>query len=124
MTVFNLYLYHLINDVFKILKFRTPISIYSLFSLSNRIGKETLLLTSTPSTSYVSRASTAWNIVRQKLSISELTTTTSQTKSLMRNIIFSTQNSGEPNDWNKELNNLIYAYKNINLAPNSTGKIS
>ena len=31
MTVFNLYLYHLINDVFKILKFRTPISIYSLF---------------------------------------------------------------------------------------------
>ena len=29
MNVHNLYLYHCINDVFTILKFRTPISLYS-----------------------------------------------------------------------------------------------
>ena len=113
MNVHNLYLYHCINDAFKILKFRTPISLYSLFNLSPRIGKETFALTPKPSDSYVYRAGTIWNIVRQKLTISEFTTTVSYVKSSTKNIILKTQKQGEPDDWNKLLNNVSNAHKNI-----------
>ena len=64
MTVYNLYFYHCINDVSKILKFRTPISLYSLFELSSRIGKETLIIMPKSSDSYVRRTAAIWNPVR------------------------------------------------------------
>ena len=113
MNVHNLYLYHCINDVFKILKFRTPISLYSLFNLSNRTGKDTYILTPKPSSSYIYRGGTIWNIVRQRLSVTEFTTTTTQIKSSIKRIIFETQKLGDSNDWNNSLNNLGSAYKNI-----------
>ena len=113
MNVHNLYLYHCINDVFKILKFRTPISLFSLFDLSPRTGKETYALTPKPSESYIYRAGTIWNIVRQKLAVSEFTTTVSHIKSSIKNIILNTQKLGESTDWNNLLNNLSQAHKNI-----------
>ena len=36
MTVHNLYVYHCCMDTFKTLKYRIPISLYSLYLLSNR----------------------------------------------------------------------------------------
>ena len=36
MTVHNLYVYHCSMDTFKTLKYRIPISLYSLYLLSNR----------------------------------------------------------------------------------------
>jgi len=113
MNVHNLYLYHCINDVFKILKFRTPISLYSLFNLSNRIGRDTLILTPKPSNSYIYRGSIIWNIVRQRLSITEFTTTTSHIKSSVKHIILDTQKLGDSNDWSNHLNNLGLAHNNM-----------
>ena len=115
MNIHNLYLYHCINDIFSILKFRTPIALYSLFCLSNRIGKETYAITPKPSTSYVYRGSTIWNIVRQRLTISEFTTPASQVKSSIKKIILDTQKHGEPNSWNNHLNNLTHAHKNSSI---------
>ena len=115
MNIHNLYLYHCINDTFSILKFRTPIALYSLFCLSNRIGKETYAITPKPSTSYVYRGSTIWNIVRQRLTISEFTTPASQVKSSIKKIILDTQKHGEPNSWNNHLNNLTHAHKNSSI---------
>lgn len=113
MNVHNLYLYHCINDVFKILKFRTPISLYSLFNLSNRIGRDTLILTPKPSNSYIYRGSIIQNIVRQRLSITEFTTTTSHIKSSVKHIILDTQKLGDSNDWSNHLNNLGLAHNNM-----------
>ena len=113
MNVYNLYLYHCTNDVFKIMKFRTPISLYSLFELSSRTGKETLIRTPKPSDSYIYRAGALWNTARQKFHVSEFTTTPSFVKTTMKNLIFKVQAQGELSDWNKFLNNLSHAYTNI-----------
>ena len=60
MTIYNLYLYQIINCTYKILKFRIPISIYSLFKLSNR--KETLLhMPKRYSENFIYRATSIWN---------------------------------------------------------------
>ena len=112
MNVHNLYLYHCINDIFKILKFRTPISLFSLFNLSSRTGKETFVLTPKPSEGYIYRAGTIWNVARQKLSVLEFTTTVSHVKSSIKDIILKTQKIGDPTDWNNLLNNLNQAHKN------------
>ena len=115
MSVYNLYIYHCVNDVFKILKFRTPISLYSLFELSTRIGKDTFVRTPTPSDSYIYKASTMWNIVRQKLNVSEFTTSPSSSyiKSSIRKLILKAQTQGELADWNRLTNNLSQTYKSI-----------
>ena len=51
LTIHNLYLYHTCNEVFKILKYRTPISLYSLYIRSTR--KDSLLITPTSSHHYI-----------------------------------------------------------------------
>ena len=72
LTVYNAYTYHMTLEVFKILKYRTPMSIYSLFTLSSR--KDTLLITPSlaHNSSFISKANTIWNLVRQKLKLYEL----------------------------------------------------
>jgi hypothetical protein len=62
MTVHNLYFYNCAIDTFRILKFRTPIALFSLFDLPNRQG-------------FIHRASTIWNFAGQKLSVNEFTVT-------------------------------------------------
>ena len=110
MTIHNLYLYHCINDVAKILKFRTPISIFSLIDLSKRTGKETLALPPKPSDSYAYRATAIWNAARKKLSLLEFTFTTSQIKTSLRKAIFSAQSQGEPLQWEKTTNDIKYVF--------------
>ena len=54
LTVHNLYIYHCCLEIFKILKFRTPISLYSRYSCSKR--KPTLILTKTPSMHFIHKS--------------------------------------------------------------------
>ena len=49
MNVRNLFVYHRFNEIFKILKFRTPISLFEIFELSKRNDRETRLITPEPS---------------------------------------------------------------------------
>ena len=113
MNIFNLYIYHCINDIYKILKFRCPISIYSLFNLSNRIGKETLIVKNTSPDSFIGRAGAMWNIARQRLPAKEFTISPSYIKSTLKKLIFNTQKLGTESEWDKLLNNLSQAYKSL-----------
>ncbi len=109
LNVHNLYLYHCANDIFKILKFRNPISLYSLFDLSTRNGKETFLITPTPSDSYIYRASIIWNFVRQERLLDDFTTEHSNFKSSIKKYIINIQKEGDCHEWNASLNNLNHA---------------
>ena len=99
LTLFNLYNYHTTVEVFKILKYRTPISLYLLFTTSHR--KDTLLITPSSSHDFVHRSSTLWNLVRQKFKIFEFSLISigilkTQSKSFMLNC----QKTGDFTVWN------------------------
>ena len=72
MNVCNLFIYHCSNEIFKILKFRTPICMFEIFTLSNRNGRETRLLTPYPSKSLFYVGSLIWNVVRDLIKIYDI----------------------------------------------------
>ena len=65
MTVRNLFVYHCFNEIFKILKFRTPISLFEILELSTRNGRETRLLKNPePSLNFRYQAALIWNVAK------------------------------------------------------------
>ena len=65
LTIYNLYHYHSCIEIFKIMKFRTPISLYSLLQLSTR--KQSLLLLPQSTNLFVYQSSKIWNKIRSQL---------------------------------------------------------
>ena len=63
----NLYLYHSFTEVFKILKFQSPISLFQLFSLSNRDTRLMLLMPKVKleksRVNFLSSTSRVWNSI-------------------------------------------------------------
>ena len=59
LTVYQLYTYHCTLEMFKIVNLRLPISLYSLFNMSNR--RENYFITPNPSTSFVYQSAFMWN---------------------------------------------------------------
>ena len=59
LTVHNLYRYHCILSIFKIIKLRQPISMYSIFNRSNR--HDDLLITPNPSIMFCYQSEFLWN---------------------------------------------------------------
>ena len=101
LTVHNLYKYHTVLLIFKILKFRTPISLYSCFNVSRR--KDTLLLTPWPSINFIYQAACIWNIVRTLLGIiSDFSVKHSKTKLDLRKLLQRRQQLGDQNEWSDE----------------------
>ena len=72
MNVRNLFVYHCFNEIFKILKFRTPISLFEVFELSKRNGRETRLITPEPSLNFTYQAALIWNVAREVLQLDDL----------------------------------------------------
>ena len=97
MTVHNIYSYHCVIELLKILKFRLPIALYSQFVLSKR--KDTLLLTPTPSTNFIYKSSILWNSVRIKLSIIDFSINVNTTKNKLKTLLLSNQCSGDAVEW-------------------------
>ena len=64
MNVRNLFVYHCFNEIFKILKFRTPISLFEIIELSKRNGEKTRLITLEPSLNLTYQAALILNDVR------------------------------------------------------------
>ena len=62
LTVYNLYRLRCIVELFKIMKYRLPIAIYSLFTRSKR--KDSLIITPAPSHNFTYKASWLWNLFR------------------------------------------------------------
>ena len=72
LTIHNLYSYYCAVEIFKIMKFRSPISLYHQFELSAR--KETLIITTHPSHHFVYKAGLIWNAARKLLQIFDFST--------------------------------------------------
>ena len=96
MNVKNLYIYHCANEIFKILKFRTPISMFELLNLSTRAGKATLLVTPNPSNNFFYFGSLIWNVVRDLVKMYDLNSKTFSIKSGLKKQILEIQCEGDP----------------------------
>ena len=105
MTVENLYYYHCAMDMSKIIKFRRPISLYSELKLSDRPGKETLLITQTFADSSLSSEIAIWNSIRQKLKVNDVRFKMCWFKSSLRSLIYSCQLIGGEDEW--EVSNFL-----------------
>ena len=110
LSIFNLYIYHTTMEVFKILKYRTPISLYALFTRSHR--KDTLLITPSSSHHFIYRSSELWNLVRQKLKIIDFSATKiGSLKCSLKSLISRFQKFGDCMVWNDNEVNVKNALK-------------
>ena len=109
MTVHNLYVYHCSNETLKIMKYRTPISMFNVFKTSNR--KTTQMVTPTPDIQYAYNASKTWNWVRQVIkSNTDIMTFLFhlQMQKLYLRITYSClKKMGNPCEWNKYREKLV-----------------
>ena len=101
LTVQNLYNYHCCIETFKLLKFRTPIILYSLLSISNR-NNSMMLLTPTPSTDFMYNGPSHWNIAYKKLlpdSQYDQSTKLSLVKNQLKNLLLTNQKKYDVVEW-------------------------
>ena len=61
LTVHNLYTYYTALEIYKILKLRNPMSIFSMYTMSKR--KPTLIITPSPTVYFVYKSAVLWNLV-------------------------------------------------------------
>ena len=99
LAIHNLYYYHCATEAFKLLKYRTPISLCSLFSLSRRPGKNTFLLTPRPSNAFIYKSSIALNSARQRLSIPDFSLSICALKTRLKSLIHAQQSRGDLYNW-------------------------
>ena len=99
LAIQNLYYYHCATEAFKLLKYRTPISLCSLFSLSTRPGKDTFLLTPHPSDAFIYKSSVALNSARQRLSIPDFSLSLATLKTRLKLLIHAQQSCGDSYNW-------------------------
>ena len=106
LTVHNLYKYQTLSSTYKILKLRTPISIYSCFKTSYR--KEHLLhMPVNVSGSFIYNATSLWLTFlacSEGSLIKDFTVGLGCIKSIFKDLILSRQRMGDQNDWCEELN--------------------
>ena len=97
LTVQNLYRYHTIFDLYKILKLRIPISLYLLFHRSQR--KETLLITPNPSINFTYKASHMWNSFCQILGVQNFDVSIASFKRTLKRSLLSSQQRYDFEEW-------------------------
>ena len=87
-------------DTFKTLKYRIPISLYSLYLLSNR--KEAFLITPLPNSQFIYNASKIWNAIRETIAKSDLSISICSLKSTLKKHILSLQKFGTFYEWDNQ----------------------
>ena len=85
LAVQNLYSYHCFMETFKILKFRTPISIHSLYKISTH--NDTNIIPPSFNKQFIYQSSTIWNILKKKIGISDFSCNASSVKTNIKKII-------------------------------------
>ena len=109
LAVRNLYHYFCTGDVFKILKFRQPITRYEMYRLSHRETSLALILPER-SRQFFYKSALAWNSVYRSVlerHNSDLTTKISHIKDEIKKLLRSKQNEGENIDCQKS-NFILY----------------
>ena len=100
MSIYNLFVYHCSMETLKILKNRSPNSMYTLFSISPR--KETYLITPIPNPQFLYNSSFIWNTVRKLLPEGNLSVSETFFKASLKKFIISNQNFGNCIEWNEK----------------------
>ena len=100
LCVQNLYLYHCFMEVFKILKFHLPISLYESYQQSRRSYlTHYQLLPPEPSGDFIYRSSVIWNKIRQKLNITDLSENISNIKIRLKKLLLTNQHQHDKIEW-------------------------
>ena len=89
LTIDNLYRYRIIMELFKIIKFRTPMSLFSLLNISDR--KDTLLITPSPTKHFIYKSSFHWNSFRKVKGSLDFASSCSSIKSLLNKSLLESQ---------------------------------
>ena len=103
LTVQNLYNYHCCIEIVKILKFRTPMSLYSLLNISKR-NNCISLIPRFPSPQFLHRAPTLWNMACKKLLNFEhdLSLKVGFFKNSLKALLLKNQQKYDENEWHPE----------------------
>ena len=100
LTVHNLYKLRTISELFKIIKYRLPISLYSLFTISER--RTNRLITPTPSHNFLYKSAWLWNRFKDTGSNLEFANTSCNSlKSRLKSSLLEAQNRYST-QWHKE----------------------
>ena len=109
MTVHNLYVYQCSKLTLKIMKHRTPISMFNVFKASNR--KSTQMVTPTPDIQYLYNTSITWNWARQVIQfntdIIDFSFSSADAKAIIKTHILMSQKMGNSCEWNKYRDKLV-----------------
>ena len=97
LSVHNLYTYHCFMEIFKILKFRQPRSLYDRYNISER--KPTLLIAGFPSPNFTDRSTSLWNVIAPKLKFDDYSPKVSGIKNRIKKALLMNQHKGTPQDW-------------------------
>ena len=97
LTIQNLYSYHCLMEIFKILKFRAPISLHSLYTISQR--KTTTLITPHPTNSFIYKSANMWNTLQSKLKIMDYSINLSKIKIEIKKLLLTNQVRHDDTEW-------------------------
>ena len=87
-------------EVFKILKFHLPISLYESYQQSRRSYlTHYQLLPPEPSGDFIYRSSVIWNKIRQKLNITDLSENISNIKIRLKKLLLTNQHQHDKIEW-------------------------
>ena len=103
LTVQNLYSYHSVTEIFKIMKFRIPYSLFELINLSSR-DTSNLIILSQPSLTFFYESSKMWNSVHKYIIrfYDGFATSISLVKQRLKAIILESQGLHDAKFWTPE----------------------
>ena len=93
----NLYTYHCFMEVFKILKFRAPTSLFTLYSVSPT--NDMSLITKCNDEFFIYQSAKIWNIIRKKEGITDFSHKIGSCKSSLKLIIHKNQHQHHEIKW-------------------------
>ena len=90
LAIENLYRLRIIVELYKIIKYRTPMSLFSLYKISDR--KENRLITPTPTSQFIYKSAYHWNEFRKVCSNLNFTSPCSSIKNMAKKSLLRSQN--------------------------------
>ena len=99
LNIYNIYQYHCALLCVKILKFRTPMSLFSLFNLSDR--KPTMIILPPCQNSLPFIFGKIWNVVRKVLQVEDFSVSLATVKSGIKSSLLTLQCKNDPQEWDK-----------------------
>ena len=100
LTVQNIHKYHSVSELFKIIKFRVPYSLYEKINLSVR-DTSNLIILPKPSSTFFYESSKMWNSAYKNILAPEkgLLTSVPIVKQKLKTILLESQSLNDPNTW-------------------------